>query len=74
MKKKIDVTKGYIGAGANPKPHESDLFSYAIEVRDGLYHLVKYRLNRESRRWLVIHEGEGRDKVSAISELYRAVV
>lgn len=58
-------------AGRNPLPTEKDRFSFELEKgHEGLYRVVMYRLNHESRRYRPIFEGEFRERIGALAELY----
>jgi len=59
-----------LGAGRNPLPKPDDLTQvFTLKKSDGLWYVVQYRLNKESRRYLEVWCGEGRDKSSALREL-----
>jgi hypothetical protein len=61
-------------AGRNPLPAEGDRFAFEIQKGDeGLYRVVMYRLNYESRRYRPIFEGEYREKIGALAEFYNIV-
>lgn len=57
--------------GRNPLPAPDDKFVFGLEKgHEGLCKVVMYRLNYESRRYRPIWEGEYREKIGALAELY----